>query len=160
MILHLPSFFHWVLWQYLFCIYDNKIIKIMKVFDFFELLTFEPPEILDFWLQTVTQTNRQTLENFINRFKKNALTQLTFELEKCSFFWMGQNFARNWLVPWSGCYSGTYVHSPASYIDKDSYKLSVTSEPSVGGGRVNPNSDIVLELFMLDVATKHIGLEM
>ena len=47
---------------------------------------------------------------------------------------MGQNFARNWLVPLSGCYSGTYVqyvHSPALNNDKDPYELSVTTEPSV-----------------------------
>ena len=37
---------------------------------------------------------------------------------------MGHNFARNWLVPLSGRYSGTYVYSPASNIDKDPYKLS------------------------------------
>ena len=27
-----------------------------------------------------------------------ALTRSIFDLEKCSFFWTGQNFARNWLV--------------------------------------------------------------
>ena len=44
---------------------------------------------------------------------------------------MGQNFTRNWLVPLSASKSGTYVHSPASNVDKDVYELSVTSEPSV-----------------------------
>ena len=45
---------------------------------------------------------------------------------------MGQNFARNLLVPLSGCYSDTYVHSPAKSIDEDLYELSVTSsEPDV-----------------------------
>ena len=37
------------------------------------------------------------------RYIRNSLTQSIFELEKCSFFLMGQNFARNWLVPLSGC---------------------------------------------------------
>ena len=42
---------------------------------------------------------------------------------------MGQNFARNWLVPLSGFQSGTFMHSPALNNDKDPYELSVTSEP-------------------------------
>ena len=50
---------------------------------------------------------------------------------------MCQNFARNWLVPLSGCYSGTYVHSPALNIDKDPYELSVTSECG-GGPKISP----------------------
>ena len=41
---------------------------------------------------------------------------------------MGKNFARNWLQV---SYSGTYIHSPASNIDKDTYELSVTAEPNV-----------------------------
>ena len=48
---------------------------------------------------------------------KNALTLPIFELEKYSFFKMGQNFARNWLLPLSECYCGTHEQSAAS--DKD-----------------------------------------
>ena len=44
---------------------------------------------------------------------------------------MGQIFARNWLVPLSGCYTGTNLHSLVYNIDKGTYELSVTSEPSV-----------------------------
>ena len=44
---------------------------------------------------------------------------------------MGQNVTRNWLVPLSGCYSGPYVHSPTTNIDKGLYELGVKSEPSV-----------------------------
>ena len=44
---------------------------------------------------------------------------------------MGKNFAKNCLIPLSGCYSGTYVHSPALNIDEDPYELGVTSEPSM-----------------------------
>ena len=36
---------------------------------------------------------------------------------------MGPNFARNWLVPLSGCLSGTYMHSLASNNDKDPYEM-------------------------------------
>ena len=36
---------------------------------------------------------------------------------------MGQNFARNWLVPLSGCKSGTYGHIATSNIDKDPHEV-------------------------------------
>ena len=62
---------------------------------------------------------------------KKCSNSISFWARKMFFFLMGQNFTRNWLVPLSGCYSGTYVHSPAQNIDKDTYELSVTSEPSV-----------------------------
>ena len=58
----------------------------------------------------------------------NALTRSIFELEKCSLF--------NWVrslpeIDWYH-YQGAYpAPSLASDIDKDTHKLSVTSEPSV-----------------------------
>ena len=77
----------------------------------FEIFVFRIWEILDWKFE---------------RFAKNALTQL----ENCLFL-NESEFRRNWLVPLSVCYSGTYVISPASKKDKDPYELSVTSEPSV-----------------------------
>ena len=62
----------------------------------------------------------------IERFIKRVLNK-----KDVIFFQIGQNFVKNWLVPLSGCYSSTFVHCPASNIDKYTYKLSVTVEPSV-----------------------------
>ena len=45
---------------------------------------------------------RFSVKNFRD-FLWNALTLSIFELEKHSFFLIGQNFARNWLVPLSEC---------------------------------------------------------
>ena len=69
---------------------------------------------------------------------------------------MGQNFARNWLVPSSRCLSGTYLHSPALNIDKNPYDLSVTSEPSVPPP-TSDNSEIFgFPNYLKNVDTQHL----
>ena len=62
---------------------------------------------------------------------------------------MGQNFARNWLVPLSEC-CGTYMHNPASNNDKDPYegKCHIRAQYVCvgGGGGGTLGSDVTLHL--------------
>ena len=64
---------------------------------------------------------------------------------------MGQNFARHCLAPLSGCWSGTYVHSPALNIDKDYYELS-------GVCVCVCLCDSLLEIYLLDKFDKNLEI--
>ena len=75
-----------------------------------------------FWSWNCFKHFQLVFERFVTKnlrdLKKNALTRSVFELEKFSFFLNWSEFARNWLVPLSGCQSGTFMHSLASNNDK------------------------------------------